>query len=89
MAKRRTRGEGSIFESPKGSGDWFAQVTLDDGRQVQRKVSSPKEARAKLKELHNLAASTASALTEKQPTLAQWWPGRLARKLVMLPGTTR
>lgn len=74
MAKRRTRGEGSIFESPKGSGDWFAQITLDDGRQVQRKVSSPKEARAKLKELHNLAASTVTALTEKQPTLAQWWP---------------
>lgn len=37
MARRRTKGEGSIFEKPKGSGIWYAQVTLPSGKQVQRR----------------------------------------------------
>jgi integrase len=72
MARRRTKGEGSLFDSPKGSGIWFAQVTLPDGKQVQRKGPSQKQAQAKLKELLKLLGNDVN-LGEKDPTLWAWW----------------
>ena len=48
MAKRtkgRANGEGSIYEYPKGSGIWFAQIMLENGRSKRRQVSSQREAR--------------------------------------------
>ena len=72
MPSRRTKGEGSIFESPKGSGIWYAQITLISGKQTKRKCTSAKEARTKLRELQALAADEVN-LGNKQPTLWQWW----------------
>jgi integrase len=71
MPRRRTRGEGSIYEKPKGSGIYYAEVVLADGRQSRRKGPTAKEARERLKELNALKA--AGVLGNKQPTLAQWW----------------
>ena len=34
--KGRSNGEGSIYEYPKGSGKWFAQIYLEDGRSIRR-----------------------------------------------------
>lgn len=68
---RRTAGEGSLFDSPKGSGIWYAQVTLPNGTQRKRKGPSLKEAKAKLKELQRLVEGRVD-LSAKQPTLAEW-----------------
>lgn len=72
MARRRTKGEGSIFEKPKGSGIWYAQVTLPSGKQVQRKGPSLKEAQAKRAELLKQLAGDVN-LDERDPTLWVWW----------------
>lgn len=69
---RRAKGEGSIFESPKGSGVWYAQITLADGRQIQRQGPSKGQAREKLKALQRQAAAEV-ALGKQQPTLWEWW----------------
>jgi integrase len=68
---RRTRGEGSIYDKPKGSGIYYAEVVLPDGRQIRRKGGTAQQAREKLKELNALKA--AGILGNKQPTLAEWW----------------
>lgn len=70
--KRRTKGEGSIFESPAGSGIWYAQITLDDGKQIKRKGPSQKQAREQLKELNKLKEQQVD-LGAKQPSLWEWW----------------
>lgn len=49
--KGRANGEGSIYEYPKGSGIWFAQIMLENGRSKRRQVSSQREAREKLRQL--------------------------------------
>lgn len=69
---RRTKGEGSIFESPKGSGIWYAQITLDGGKQVSRRGPSQKEARERLRELNKLKEAQVD-LGARQPTLWEWW----------------
>lgn len=69
---RRTKNEGSLFQSPRNSGIWFAQITLPDGKQVQRKGPSLKQAQAKLKELQKLALADVN-LGEEDPTLWAWW----------------
>ncbi len=69
---RRTNGEGSLFQSPKNSGIWYAQITLPDGKQPQRKGPSLKQAQAKLKELQRLLEADVN-LSEQDPTLWQWW----------------
>lgn len=69
---RRTKGEGSLFEMPKGSGIWYAQITMPDGKQPQRKGPTLRQAQAKLRELQRLAAADVS-LGEQDPTLWQWW----------------
>jgi integrase len=47
---RRQRGTGSIFESPKGSGIWWAGETIE-GRYTRRRGPSKQAAEAKLAEL--------------------------------------
>ncbi len=73
MAKRRLPGEGSIFQRPRGSSIYYAQITLPDGAQRQVRGPSQKEAQQKLTELKRLVKATPTALSEKQPTLWQWW----------------
>ena len=69
--KGRANGEGSIYEYPKGSGVWFAQITLENGRPKRRRAASQKAARVKLRELLQELAQGVD-LSAKQPTLAQW-----------------
>jgi len=69
--KGRANGEGSIYEYPKGSGKWFAQVYLEDGRSIRRRADSQREAREKRRQIlaeveHGLN------LTVQQPTVAEW-----------------
>jgi len=73
MARRKGRanGEGSIYEYPKGSGRWMAQMYLEDGRAIRRRAATQREAREKLKQLQ--AAHTQGVdLAVTQPTLATW-----------------
>lgn len=70
-AKGRANGEGSIYEYPKSSGKWFAQITLDNGRPKRRRADSQKEARDKLRELRQELAQGVD-LSVKQPTLEKW-----------------
>lgn len=74
MPNRRIKGEGSIFEYPKGSGIWFAQITLATGQQVKRrgKTGTSQEALDLLNELRALNRADVD-LAAKQPTLWQWW----------------
>lgn len=51
MAKRRENGEGSVYETPKGSGQWFAQIILSNGRPKRTRAKSRVEAKEKLKDL--------------------------------------
>jgi integrase len=73
MAKRKGRanGEGSIYEYPKGSGKWMAQLSLEDGRAVRRRACSQREAREKLKQLQTAHAQGVD-LALQQPTVSQW-----------------
>lgn len=50
---RRSPGEGSVYEYPKGSGKWIAQEWIE-GKLVRRRAASEKAAEAKLKELREL-----------------------------------
>lgn len=48
-SKGRANGEGSVYEYPKGSGKWVAQIYLEDGTSKRRRASTQREAREKLK----------------------------------------
>lgn len=50
---RRSPGEGSVYDYPKGSGKWFAQEWID-GKLTRRRAPSEKAAEAKLRELQEL-----------------------------------
>lgn len=50
-SKGRANGEGSVYEYPKGSGKWVAQVYLEHGSSKRRRANSQREAREKLKKL--------------------------------------
>ncbi len=74
MARRpkgRSNGEGSIYESPKDSGIWYAQVRIE-GRSPKRvRAKTQCEARDKLKQL--LAELEQGVnLGAQQPTVEQW-----------------
>ena len=69
--KGRANGEGSIYEYPKGSGIWFAQIMLENGRSKRRQVSSQREAREKLRQLQAEYAHGIN-LAVQQPTLIEW-----------------
>jgi hypothetical protein len=49
--KGRSDGEGSIFEYPKGSGKWFAQVRLPSGRTKRHRATTQREARELLRQM--------------------------------------
>jgi hypothetical protein len=70
-AKGRANGEGTIYEYPKGSGVWYAQVSLEDGSRRKRRAASQREAREKLKKLQ-AEIDQGLDLTSQQPTVAEW-----------------
>jgi integrase len=70
-SKGRSNGEGSVFEYPKGSGKWVAQVYLEDGTAKRRRANSQREAREKLKKLQ-AEIEQGIDLTIQQPTVAEW-----------------
>lgn len=53
MARQKRRDEGSVYEYPKGSGRWFAQLTID-GDLIRRRAPTESEAYARLEELRAL-----------------------------------
>jgi len=49
---KRANDEGSIFEYPEGSGDWYAQLPPDEyGKRPKRKAKSQKAALALLRQM--------------------------------------
>jgi len=70
-SKGRANGEGSVFEYPKGSGKWVAQVYLEDGTSKRRRANSQREAREKLKKLQ-AEIEQGVDLTLQQPTVSEW-----------------
>ena len=73
MSKRKGRanGEGTIYEYPKDSGIWYAQISLDDGSRRKRRASSQREAREKLRQLM-AELERGVDLAAQQPVVAQW-----------------
>lgn len=69
--KRRANGEGSIYEDPKGSGKWKAQITLADGTPKTKRASSQRDALEKLQQLRALREQGVR-LGQKQPTVSAW-----------------
>jgi integrase len=69
--KGRANGEGSIYEYPKGSGVWFTQIYLEDGRAKRHRAKSQRAAREKLRQLQNERDQGVN-LSVQQPTVAQW-----------------
>jgi integrase len=70
-SKGRSNGEGTIYESPKDSGIWYAQVSLPDGKRRKRRAASQREAREKLKQLQ-AELDQGVDLSAQQPTVAEW-----------------
>jgi integrase len=70
-AKGRANGEGSVFEYPKGSGKWIAQVPLSDGRTRRARAPSQRVARGKLREMQKDVESGVN-ITSQQPTVTEW-----------------
>jgi integrase len=70
-AKGRANGEGSVYEYPKGSGKWVAQIYLEDGTAKRRRAATQREAREKLKKLQAEIEQGVN-LSIQQPTVAQW-----------------
>jgi len=70
-SKGRANGEGSVYEYPKGSGKWVAQVYLEDGSSKRRRANSQREAREKLKKLQ-AEIDQGVDLTIQQPSVAEW-----------------
>jgi integrase len=69
--KGRSNGEGSIYESPPGSGIWHAQVRIEGATPRRRRAKSQREAREKLKQM--LAEVEQGVdLAAQQPTVEQW-----------------
>lgn len=74
MAKRtkgRSNGEGSIYEYPKGTGKWMAQIQLENGQYKRRRASTQREAREKLKQMQAEFAHGVN-LGAAQPTVSEW-----------------
>jgi integrase len=67
----RANGEGSIYEYPRGSGSWFAQIWLGEGKSIRRSAKTQREAREKLKKLQAEFEQGVN-LTAKQPTVSEW-----------------
>lgn len=70
-AKGRANGEGSIFEYPKGSGKWHAEITVADGNAKRVRAGSQREAREKLRQMI-ADLERGVDLSKRQPTVAEW-----------------
>jgi integrase len=68
--KGRINGEGSIYESPKGSGKWFAQVTVN-GKPIRKRAPSQQEAGDLLRQLQDTRRAGVN-LRKAQPTVGEW-----------------
>jgi hypothetical protein len=62
--KGRANGEGSVFESPKGSKKWIAQISLPDGRFKRARARTQREGLAKLQQMKQELIDAANAATE-------------------------
>lgn len=69
--KGRANGEGTVYEYPKGSGVWYAEVSLEDAKRRKRRAVSQREARERLKQLQS-EIDQGVDLTSAQPTVAEW-----------------
>jgi integrase len=82
-------GDGSIYESPKGSGRWVAQVPDGHGGYIRGRAKSEKDAQArKVEIIQDLAEKKRLNLHQRggMKTLEafvvdEWWPACKARKL--------
>jgi hypothetical protein len=52
VAERRRRGDGTVFESPLGSGRWWAKIPDGHGGDKRRRAKSRADAEKKLAQLH-------------------------------------
>jgi hypothetical protein len=81
----RQKNEGTIYESPKGSGIWWAQLAEDEfGKRPKRRASSAAEALKLLREMEKEREQGVS-LTTKRPTTAQLldlWLDQVVRRKV-------
>lgn len=88
-AGRRANGEGSVYESPKGSGQWWAEISLPNGKTKRARAKSQAEA---LKKRDELKAELAQGvdLSKKRPTFSAWYATWLAEYCEHVrPGTRR
>lgn len=82
-------GDGSVYESPKGSGRWVAQVPDGHGDYIRRRARSEKDAEARKAEIiHEMAEKKRLNLklrggskTLEDFVVEEWWPACKARKL--------
>lgn len=68
--ERRDYGSGSVYDSPKGSGRWFAALRIE-GELVRRRAPSEQAAEAKLLELHELRRKRID-VTKGSQTFEEW-----------------
>lgn len=90
MGRKRARSEGSIYESPQGSGQWWAQLPAGpDGRRPRRKAPSEKEAVKLLRQMHaeREAGRDLSRRAETVEQLLNDWLESVAPQV--RPGTER
>ncbi|HEU4323318.1 MAG TPA: site-specific integrase [Roseiflexaceae bacterium] len=88
---RRSKGAGTVYEYPQGSGEWWAKLPRDEhGKQPKKKCGSKREAekwlREKLREREQ-----GLQVVSRQPTIKQWledWLANVAKPTVR-PNTYR
>lgn len=68
--ERRGHHAGSVYESPKGSGRWFAALRIE-GENTRRRAPSEQAAHAKLLELHELRRKRID-VTKGSQTFEDW-----------------
>jgi integrase len=82
-------GDGSIYESPKGSGRWIAQVPDGHGGHIRRRARSEKDAQAHKADLIQAQAEKKRLNLHQRGGMKtlelfvtdEWWPACKARKL--------
>ncbi len=70
-SKGRANGEGSIYEYPKGSGIWYAQIRLEHDQKKRRRAGTQRAARELLRQMQHERERGVN-LGAQQPTIAQW-----------------
>ena len=82
-------GDGSIYESPKGSGRWVAQVPNGHGGYTRKRAKSRQDAEARKAEIIRTQSekkrlgltATGGSKTLESFVVDEWWPACKARKL--------